>query len=128
MSLLKRIRGFFSGMQRTLAPHKQGEGSEEIEMRNLAWFKGSFELNGGPWEILSLKEIAAADKAQSASMYARLDEKNAATRVAPRQPTEDIGQREVEEGFVVLDTPRQMAMNFANLLDEFNTEESSFMF
>jgi len=132
MSLLNRIRGFFSSIQRTSPlrkTDKKGEGSERIEMSTLEWFNNSsFELNGDSWEILSKEEIAETVKEKVASSYARLDQENAAARNAFRKPTEDIGQREVKEGFVELYTPHEKAVEFGELLDNFNTEEPSFVF
>ncbi len=128
MSLLNRIRGFFSRnspLQKNTK--KRAESYEAIEMSDLEWFDGSFTLNGGPWEYLSKKEIVAAEELRVASLHTRLDAVNAAARNAHRPPIEDIGQRE-NDGFVVVDTPHQMALNFATLLDSFGAEEPSFIF
>lgn len=86
-------------------------------------------LNEDSWEYVSREDIAAADQKHVAIMYKNLDAEIAAARNEQcKNPIPfAIGERE-EDGFIVLETQRETALDFEELLDEFNTHETSFMF
>ncbi len=117
MSLLNRIRGLFSRAQRiTAIPPPSTPFKRKMAFILLVGKDGYLILNLQIWGSFSPAEISDVVRAYLDGLPARLDAAIAAARNAPRQTTEDI------------DTPRQMAMNFAQLLDTFSTEEPSYVF
>lgn len=129
MALFARIAALFRRAPRP-KPRQTTSTEPEIEMAHVEWYAGSFALNGDAWEYVSRKEIAAADKERVAIMHAHLDAEITAARNKQRQNSMqfDIGERECD-GYIVLDTPHQNAVDFGKLLGKFNTEEEpSFMF
>ena len=125
MALFARVAALFRRRAPRPRPRQTYSTAPEREMAHMdSYATRSFALNGGAWEYLTRKEIAAANQESVAIMHSRLDAVNAAV---PRQTTVVIGMRDVGD-FVVLDTPHQMAIEFGLLLDSFNTDEDSFVF
>lgn len=134
MALFVRVFALFQRAKPIVPKHNTNPYPQEenIEMANIDWFAscGSYPLLGDKWEYVSREEIADASTQCVKFMYEQLDAKNAAARnVQPQNPTPfDIGETEVD-GYLKLDTPHQMALNFGEMLDEFNDhEEPSFTF
>ena len=90
---------------------------------------------GDDWQYVSREEIADASRQRAAFLYKQLDAENAvALNVQRQNPIPfafDIGVSEVD-GYLMLDTPHQKALNFGKLLDAFNSnsnaDEESFTF
>lgn len=140
MALFARVAALFRRAPlsrpriKNINPHPQ---EENMEMVNMEWFAscGSYALHGDDWQYVSREEIAAANRESTTIMHTNLDAKITAARNVQRQNQMsfafDIGECEVD-GFMVLDTPHQTALNFGKLLDKFNSnsnaDEESFTF
>jgi len=131
MALFAKVAAFFK--RAPLSRPRHPNSTAPVEMAYMDWFGccGSNALLGDNWEFVSREEIADASRQRVAFMHTRLDAKNAAARNVQRQnPTPfDINESEVD-GFLMLDTPHQTALNFGKLMDAFNKdlEEPSLTF
>ena len=125
MALLARNSRFFGRK-----PQKQSTNAKEQEMQYMEkdfdnCEKNRICINEDAWEHLSRSEIKAAqmecakeEQTRGDLMYELLDAANASARKGHHEPGVDIGTSEVEvEGFVMLNSPHQMAKAFSNLLD-----------